>query len=149
MLQKFLQKIGLEQLPEATNEEKTAQYAAAVLLIEMTEADMEVEPSERDAVREALRSTFQLDSDTIEELVRAAQTRKNDDVSYYPHVETINELCSGEEKIEIVRHMWKVAYADGQLDKYEEHYLRQLCRLIHVSHQHFIRTKLEVQESMS
>lgn len=148
MLQKLLKKLGLEDLPEATEEEKTAQYAAAVLLIEMTEADMEVEPEERDAVRRALSTTFHLDSSTIEELVKTAQTRKNDDVSYYPHVETINDLCTPDEKIEIVRHMWQVAYADGQLDKYEEHYLRQLCRLIHVSHQHFIQTKLEVQESL-
>ena len=38
-----------------------------------------------------------------------------------------------------------VAYADGHVDKYEEHYLRKLGNLLYVPHSVFIQTKLEVQ----
>jgi uncharacterized tellurite resistance protein B-like protein len=37
--------------------------------------------------------------------------------------------------------MWRVAYADERLDKYEEHLIRKISDLIYVSHRDFIRTK--------
>ena len=38
--------------------------------------------------------------------------------------------------------MWRVAYADGRLDKYEEALIRQVAELTYVSHTDYIRTKL-------
>ncbi len=38
--------------------------------------------------------------------------------------------------------MWRVAYADGHLDKYEEHLIRQVAELTYVPHQDYIRAKL-------
>jgi uncharacterized tellurite resistance protein B-like protein len=38
--------------------------------------------------------------------------------------------------------MWEVAYADGRLDRYEEHMIRQVADLLYLSHSDFIRTKL-------
>jgi len=35
----------------------------------------------------------------------------------------------------------KMAYADHELDKYEEHLLRRLAELLHVPHKDFIQTK--------
>ena len=43
--------------------------------------------------------------------------------------------------------MWKVAFADGDLDKYEERLIRQMSDLIHVSHRDFIRLKHQVSAS--
>ena len=38
--------------------------------------------------------------------------------------------------------MWKVAYADSNLDKYEEHLIRRVAELTYVPHQDYIRSKL-------
>ena len=43
--------------------------------------------------------------------------------------------------------LWKIAYADGYLDKYEEHLLRKVSDLIHISHSDYINIKLEIRES--
>jgi uncharacterized tellurite resistance protein B-like protein len=37
-----------------------------------------------------------------------------------------------------------VAYADGDLDKYEEHLIRRVAELIYVPHEEYIRAKLAV-----
>ena len=42
--------------------------------------------------------------------------------------------------------LWRVAYADGDLDKYEERLIRQVADLTHVSHKDFIRLKLAVRD---
>jgi hypothetical protein len=41
--------------------------------------------------------------------------------------------------------MWRVAYADRRLDKYEEYQIRRLAELLHVPHQAYIRAKLRAK----
>lgn len=135
---------GGEDAPEAS-----ASHAAAALLLEMTEADLEVDPEERDAVRRALAQTFGLDQHAIEQLLHRAEAEMNREASYHPHVETVNDLCGPEDKAAIVEQMWRVAFADGDLDKYEEHYLRKLCRLLHVPHRVFIQTRHKVEQELA
>ena len=43
----------------------------------------------------------------------------------------------------LVKMLWDVAYADGQLDPYEEHTIRKLAERLHVPHREFIMTKHE------
>ena len=141
-------KLGLGPGDDQDDSQATASYAAAALLLEMTEADLEVDPQERAAVRVALRDTFGLAKEDIEALLERASRELDREASYYPHVETVNDLCGPEEKAAIVEQMWRVAFADGDLDRYEEHYLRKLCRLIHVPHRVFIQTRHRVEQEL-
>ncbi len=42
--------------------------------------------------------------------------------------------------------MWSLSLADGEPHHLEEHRIRRLAELLHVSHSDFIRAKLQVQE---
>ena len=42
--------------------------------------------------------------------------------------------------------MWQIAYADGELDKYEEYIIRRVSELIYVAHNDFIRAKQWARE---
>ena len=42
--------------------------------------------------------------------------------------------------------MWRVAYTDGDLDKYEEHLIRRVAELTYIPHADYIRCKLEASE---
>ena len=37
--------------------------------------------------------------------------------------------------------LWEVAYADGRIDKYEEHLLRRLVDLLHIPMADYIRAR--------
>ena len=37
--------------------------------------------------------------------------------------------------------MWKMAFADGSIDRYEEHLIRRVSDLIYVPHVNFIEAK--------
>jgi uncharacterized tellurite resistance protein B-like protein len=41
--------------------------------------------------------------------------------------------------------MWRIAFSDKRLDKYEDHLIRKVSELIYVSHSDFIKTKLKVR----
>jgi uncharacterized tellurite resistance protein B-like protein len=148
LLNDLAEKLGFDSAAGEQDESRSASLAAAALLLEMTEADMEVTTEERDAVRRALEQTFGLSAEEIETSLSLAAESIDREVSYYPHVETINDLCDREEKARIVEQMWRVAFADGELDKYEEHYLRRLCQLIHVPHRVFIQARHVVEKSL-
>ena len=51
------------------------------------------------------------------------------------------------ELIELVEQLWRVASADTVVHKYEEHIIRRICGLLHVSHREFIAAKLRAAES--
>ena len=45
--------------------------------------------------------------------------------------------------------MWKIAFADDNLDKYEEHLIRKVSDLIHVSHSDYITQKNLMKKEMN
>ena len=43
--------------------------------------------------------------------------------------------------------LWRVAYADGKLDKYEENIIRRIADLIHIRHSEYIKCKVIAKEA--
>lgn len=119
------------------------ELACAALLIELIYADYNKDPAEISAAKEALQQTFALQDAELQELIELAETEKHEAVSMYPFTSVINERFEAQEKIQIIAMLWQVAYADGHLDKFEEHYIRKIADLLYVSHKDFIQAKLK------
>ena len=128
----------------AEGEEREHGYhvATAALLVEMMRADYEVQPEEREAVLRALAAAFDdLSPEETRDLLARAEERADDATSLYEFTRHINRQLDHEQKAHVVELLWRVAYADGDLDKYEEHLVRRIADLIHVPHSVFIRMK--------
>jgi uncharacterized tellurite resistance protein B-like protein len=119
---------------------------AAALLIETARADFNQDATEQAALEKLLSSSLQLDRHQVHELVVAADSKVDEATSLYEFTREINDHYSADQKIQLIRAMWAVAYADGNLNKYEEHLIRQVAELTYVSHQDYIRSKLTAQE---
>jgi uncharacterized tellurite resistance protein B-like protein len=143
--QQLQNKLGMESTGEDPEASQVLEYAAAALLIEMCDSDLERNQRELDAVRQALQETYALSDEEINQLIERATREGHQQVSFYPHVAVINEICSLEQKVLIVEQLWRVAFSDGRLDKYEEHYLRKLCDLIHVPHRVFLQARHRIE----
>lgn len=124
--------------------QRRRQVAAAALLFAVARADHVQDAREETAMRKALQRCFGLDNEEQEELLASAAGESTDASSDYPFTRLINDSFSDAEKSELVREMWRVAHADGNVHKYEEHLIRKIAVLIYVPHNEFIRTKLEV-----
>jgi len=121
------------------------QLATAALLIEMTRADGLVREKEQAAVARALTKAFDLTEAETRELIRLAEREATDATSYHGFTRLINEHYSKEQKIEVVELLWEVAYADAEMEMYEEHLVRKLADLLYLRHGEFIQAKLRVQ----
>ena len=117
--------------------------AAAALLIETARADFTQEASEQAALEQLLSSSLQLEPAAVRELLEAASSRLDESTSLYEFTRVINDYYSAAQKLELIGAMWRVAYADGDLDKYEEYLIRQVAELTYVPHAEYIRAKLE------
>ena len=141
---------ALFELPEsdsAESRQRRLHLAAAALLIETARADFTQDASEEAALKQLLCSSLQLAQEQVQELLTQAAEQVDRSTSLYEFTRVINDHYSAEQKLQLISAMWAVAYADGNLDKYEEHLIRQVAELTYVPHQDYIRSKLEASDS--
>lgn len=120
--------------------------AAAALLIETARADFHQDEDEQAALESLLCSSLRLDRVEVRELLNQASDQLDASTSLYDFTRVINDHYSAEHKVQLIDAMWQVAYADGELDKYEEHLIRKVAELTYVSHSDYIRAKLAAKQ---
>ncbi len=119
------------------------QQACALLLMEVSRADFEQSVTENDEIKQQLQSLFDLSDDKLQELFVFSQEASRDTTSVYPFTSMINDNYNYDEKVNLLKLMWKVAYIDNELDKHEESTIRAVADLLYVSHGDFIKVKHE------
>ncbi|CAA0098337.1 Uncharacterised protein [Halioglobus japonicus] len=136
-----------EHAPQQSEESKARnlRLAAAALMVETARADFNESSVEMTTLAALLPSVLALESSEVESLVAAAQESVEDATSLYEFTRVINEGWSLDQKVQLISAMWAVAYADGDVDKYEEHLIRNVADLIYVPHSNYIHCKLAAQ----
>ena len=129
-----------------SSDEHRLQLASAALLIELSKADFEQNETELEAIRGLLAKEHDISAEEIDELMALAEEQFEDDNAYHPYTSLITQHFSPEQKVRLLETLWKVAIADGEISKYEDHLIRKVSELIYVPHRDFIRSKLKVTE---
>ncbi len=143
-LQKFFEQYLSDNTENQAPLEHRLQLAAAALMVEMLHVDEQVTSEEESKLRELIKQRFELKDTEIEDLIELAHTEKHEATDYFAFTSLLNEHYTQQQKIKLVEDLWQLAYADNQLDKYEEHLLRRLADLLHVPHKDFIRSKHKI-----
>ena len=133
---------------ETASPEHRLHLATAALLFEMMRVDDHVKPEELDALAVGVRNTFGLSEQETTELIRLAEEEAQDAACYHAFTSLINKGFSKEQKIRVVEMLWEIAYADDELEMYEEHLVRKLSDLLYVKHSDFIRAKHQVKKRL-
>jgi len=115
----------------------------AALIIEVALADKVFDESEVNLLKEMLLKAYTLEAAEIQDLIENAEKAVKESTSLYEYTKEVNDNFDYESKINLVDQLWRIAFADGHLDKYEEHIVRKIADLIHISHNDFIQSKLK------
>ena len=126
--------------------DEAIRLATAVLMIDVARADHVFDESEFDSILELVRSHFSLPAEQAAELVIAANEKAEDLVSAYEFTKVLHDHLDHGEKARIVALLWKIAYADGRLDKYEDSLVLKISDLLHVSRGLVMRLKHDAQD---
>jgi uncharacterized tellurite resistance protein B-like protein len=117
------------------------QLACAALLIEVATIDNRLDERELAVMHKVLQQKFGVSPEECVSLTELAKTEVDDASSTYQFTRLVNDYCSYEDKFSLIKDMWAIAFADGDLDKYEEYIIRKVSKLIYVEQVDFIRAK--------
>ena len=147
VMKKFFQQGTKEEkeIPEADRTQKI-QVATCALLLEVAHSDDEFNEIEEDHIVGILKKDFNLSDEYAQELMSLSEKERKESIDLWGFTRLINENYSLEEKIKIIEMVWKVIYADGKLDKYEDHLAHKLTQLLKLEHKHLIDAKLKVRD---
>jgi len=137
-IKSFFAKNVLE--PEETV--SSEQIAMAALLIEVMVIDGNLDAQELESISQTLCNILELEAEMVEELLRLSREEVAEATSVYQFTREINEHFELDKKMNLLTAMWRVAYADGYLDKHEEGIIRRVADLLHIRHNEYIRCKL-------
>jgi uncharacterized tellurite resistance protein B-like protein len=131
-----------EQEPEP---EGLVALAAAALLLEVAWADHVISDEELALIEQHLQTQFGLSQAEVDELVEESRREHEASVGLYSYTRTINEAWNEERKFALVTALWRLAMANDELHRYEEHTIRKIAELLYLSHDRFIEAKLRVK----
>ena len=139
-IKKFFE-LEIEDASAGQLSEHKRQLACAALLIEVATIDQHFDERELRTMHKILQEKFSISEQECQELTELAQKEVEDASSTYQFTRLVNDNCDREEKFNLIKGMWSIAYADGELDKYEEYIIRKVSELIYLDHSEFIRAK--------
>jgi uncharacterized tellurite resistance protein B-like protein len=71
-------------------------------------------------------------ADEAAELLKEGRAKAEQLTSFYAPLTVIKRDFSMPERIRLIEHLWRVSFVDGQLNLYEDHYVRKIAHLLHV-----------------
>ena len=123
------------------------ELTAAVLAYEVARSDGEVSDTELNVLMEEIGIISKKVGKDQSEILKIIEIYSEDSVSFYEFVHDINHNYSKEEKISLLKFVWKIAYADGQLDVNEEKLIRRLADLIKIKDIEVLKLKDLIKNS--
>jgi|TARA_B100000795_G_scaffold139117_1_gene104056 uncharacterized tellurite resistance protein B-like protein len=135
----------IEVPDDEPQDDNTIVLAAVSLMLEVARSDSGGEQVEHDLIRGILTNEFKVESELIDNLLEAGVEKVEDATDLFQFTQLINDQYSHEQKEGLIYAMWRVALADGKVQAIEDHIIRRVAGLIHVSHSDFIRLKLKAR----
>jgi len=118
--------------PEAALSNHDPKLAVAALLVHLAAVDGQMKDAERSAIKGALMDHYDMDEASVDKLVREAALRDAEAVDFYKFTQGLTQLGM-DDRIEIVRMMWTVVFADKKNHELEDNMVWRIAELIGVS----------------
>ncbi|MGD9018640.1 MAG: TerB family tellurite resistance protein [Desulfuromonadales bacterium] len=144
MFNRIMSLLQAESTPAEESLFERVQVATCALLLEVAHSDGHYKSVEAKIVHELLANTFNLPPEAVAELIDYSHQHRQDSNDLFQFAREINAHFSREEKADVMEGIWRVIYADGTLDKFEDALARQLATLLRLDHQDVIDRKLKV-----
>ncbi|HEB87135.1 MAG TPA: TerB family tellurite resistance protein [Gammaproteobacteria bacterium] len=140
MLDKVKSFIGkmLNESETLTDLSNDIQLAAALLLVEVMNADDKIDERERNAVQTGLKNIFEMTDEKTRAVFEIAENRAKDVIPLQRYTSILNKALEPEAKLKLLEQIWRVVFSDDEMDKYEESLVREIAELLYIRHSDFI-----------
>ena len=131
---------------EEESKDNSIQKSICSLMIEVAYADNQLDDSELKVMANSL-SKLDIEKEEIQEIVDATLAKSKESISFYEHTRILNDQLDYDQKKEVLNSVWAIAFADGEMDKHEEHLIRRIADLLYLNHKDFINAKINQKET--
>lgn len=130
--------------PEAERSEPDAHQlavAATALMVQLSRVDQNEDERELQTIVDCAVQAHQVTREEAEAILKDALDHAEDATSMYEFTGQINEHLDQAAKQSLLESIWRVAFADGRIDKYEEHLIRRMADLLHLNHREYMQAR--------
>jgi uncharacterized tellurite resistance protein B-like protein len=121
-----------------------ARLATAAVLLEIAHADGQFQAAEDGDIVGYLTRAFALSGDEARDLMNAADDIRRNTIDYFALTNYLRRTAPFDQRLEIVRTMWRIVYSDGRLTDNENYLVRKLADLLGIEHRVMIDAKVAV-----
>ena len=118
--------------------------ATAAVLLEIAYADGQFTPAEDGDVVAYLKEAFSLTDEMAQELIAEAEELRGKTIDHFALTNFIRKNSSLDERVAVVKTMWRIVYSDRKLTDYENYLVRKLADLLGLEHHVMIEAKVSV-----
>jgi len=129
----------------ADDRDAAIRMATAVLMVDVALVDSSFEEVEFERMLRLVKNHFGLSMQAAAELINAANAEADELVSVHEFTELLHQHLDDDEKARVVELLWSTAYADGELNKYEDALVLKVSDMLNVSRDLVMRLKLDAR----
>ncbi|MGN7437642.1 MAG: TerB family tellurite resistance protein [Alcanivorax sp.] len=123
--------------------------ATAALMIHVSLTHEDIGDSEKQAVLLSIQNHFDLQESEALQVFEKAYEHHNESTDLYRFTRVIMEEMEYEQQKEIVRLLYRVAFADNHLEHFEEHIVTRIASLLGVGPKDRVAMKQQVRAEIS
>jgi len=116
--------------------------ATCALFLEMAHIDGEFDDRERTHILQILKKQLGFSEEQVAPIMEAAKEELEGSIDLWRFTSLINQNYTMGEKIQVIEEVWRIAYADGHLDKHEDYLVHKMADLLRLTHKQLIDAKL-------
>tara|TARA_B100000579_G_scaffold107657_1_gene85684 strand:+ start:1261 stop:1686 length:426 start_codon:yes stop_codon:yes gene_type:complete len=128
---------------EEKEKPKNLKLIALCLAFEVANADNDIDDQENDLLLEKIKESIDLSVLTEKEIFAVIQEESEKRVSFFDIINDINKNLDKKEKIDVLKLLWEIAYADKVLDVNEERIIRRSAEMLGIKPSIVLQTKEE------
>ena len=128
---------------EKKEKPKNLKLIALCLAFEVANADNDIDIREKDLILEKIKESIDVTVLTEKEIFDVIQEESQNRVSFYDIIHDINKNLDKKEKVDVLKMLWEIAYADKVLDVDEERIIRRSAEMLGIKPSIVLQTKDE------
>ena len=125
---------------------KNLELISLCLAFEVANADNNIDEREQKIFLEKIKESIDLSVLTDKEIFDVIKEESLNRISFYDIIQDINNSLNKDEKINILKLLWEIAYADDILEVEEEKIIRRSAEMLGIKPSIVLQTKQEFKK---
>jgi len=135
-----------EDPSKQSQQEADVALAITTLMVYVIQQDDHLDDAEHHEVIQSIQQRFHVSLQEAEQYIKQAKHDIQSAHDLHQYTSPLVKTYSQNERVDIIRQLWRVAMADNNIDPYEEALIRKIAELIGVHHHQFIDAKIAARQ---